>query len=400
MLEKMMENHRILIAIPIILALLSLVLIGFNGLEQGVDLKGGSQAELQLLGSVTPTELQNSLDAKLNTNNIKVTNNGNNKVTVELENNINSSTFTNALDGKAKVISYNEIGPVLSEEAMGQIYIAMLFAFLFMAITVFIVFREPVPSVAIILAALCDILIALGGMSIFKIPLSIASVGALLMLIGYSVDTDILLTTRLLKRREGTVEERAKNAMYTGLTMSFAAIAAMGILFIVTIIIMPEATTLSNISAVLVIGLIGDILSTWLMNLGILKTYIDWRQSKKQEKYNTNTSSTKDNKSSNKSNEKETEESNKKSKLGFKDRLKKKSAVEDDEIMYKIEEELEKIDNMEQLEAEEIIQSSTEGSAEEIVESKPKSSKKSKNKKSNKKVNKRKAKKQRGKGGK
>ena len=395
-----MENHRILIAIPIILALLSLVLIGFHGLEQGVDLKGGSQAELQLLGSVTPTELQNSLDAKLNTNNIKVTSNGNNKVTVELENNINSSTFTNALDGKAKVISYNEIGPVLSEEAMGQIYIAMLFAFLFMAITVFIVFREPVPSVAIILAALCDILIALGGMSIFKIPLSIASVGALLMLIGYSVDTDILLTTRLLKRREGTVEERAKNAMYTGLTMSFAAIAAMGILFIVTVIILPEATTLRNISAVLVIGLIGDILSTWLMNLGILKTYIDWRQSKKQEKYNTNTSSTKDNKSSNKSNEKETEESNKKSKLGFKDRLKKKSAVEDDEIMYKIEEELEKIDNMEQLEAEEIIQSSTEGSAEEIVESKPKSSKKSKNKKSNKKVNKRKAKKQRGKGGK
>ena len=394
-----MENHRILIAIPIILALLSLVLIGFHGLEQGVDLKGGSQAELQLLGSVTPTELQNSLDAKLNTNNIKVTSNGNNKVTVELENNINSSTFTNALDGKAKVISYNEIGPVLSEEAMGQIYIAMLFAFLFMAITVFIVFREPVPSVAIILAALCDILIALGGMSIFKIPLSIASVGALLMLIGYSVDTDILLTTRLLKRREGTVEERAKNAMYTGLTMSFAAIAAMGILFIVTIIIMPEATTLSNISAVLVIGLIGDILSTWLMNLGILKTYIDWRQSKKQEKYNINPSSTKDNKSS-KSNEKEAEESDKKSKLGFKDRLKKKSAVEDDEIMYKIEEELEKIDNMEQLEAEEIIQSSTEGSAEEIVENKPKSSKKSKNKKSNKKVNKRKAKKQRGKGGK
>ena len=211
-----MENHKILIAIPIILALLSLLLIGFNGLEQGVDLKGGSLAELQLTGSVTPTELEQTLDAKLNTNNIKVTNNGNNKVTVELENNINSSTFASAINGKAKVISYNEIGPVLSEEAMGQIYIAMIFAFLFMAITVFIVFREPVPSVAIILAALCDILIALGGMSIFKIPLSIASVGALLMLIGYSVDTDILLTTRLLKRREGTVEERAKNAMYTG----------------------------------------------------------------------------------------------------------------------------------------------------------------------------------------
>ncbi|MBQ6138568.1 MAG: protein translocase subunit SecF [Methanobrevibacter sp.] len=377
MLEKMMENHKILIAIPIILALLSLVLIGFNGLEQGVDLKGGSQAELQLLGSVTPSELEDTLDAELNTNNIKVTSNGNNKVTVELENNINSSTFTNAINGKAKVISYNEIGPVLSEEAMGQIYVAMIFAFLFMAITVFIVFREPVPSVAIILAALCDILIALGGMSIFKIPLSIASVGALLMLIGYSVDTDILLTTRLLKRREGTVEERAKNAMYTGLTMSFAAIAAMGILFVVTKIIMPEATTLSNISAVLVIGLVGDILSTWLMNLGILKTYIDWRQSKKQEKYNVGSSSSKS-----KSSKSEEE----KSKLSFKDKLKRKTEVEDDEVMTKIQEELEKIDHMEEVE-------------ENIPKSEKPSNKKS-NKKQKNKGNKRKAKKQKGKGGK
>ena len=385
MLEKMMENHKILIAIPIILALLSLVLIGFHGLEQGVDLKGGSQAELQLLDSVTPSELEDILDAKLNTQNIKMTNNGNNKVTVELENNINSSTFTSAIDGKAKVISYNEIGPVLSEEAMGQIYIAMLFAFIFMAVTVFIVFREPVPSVAIILAALCDILIALGGMSIFKIPLSIASVGALLMLIGYSVDTDILLTTRLLKRREGTVEERAKNAMYTGLTMSFAAIAAMAILFIVTKLIMPEATTLSNISAVLVIGLIGDILSTWLMNLGILKTYIDWRQSKKQDKFNVRSSSAKPEQES-KSSKEENSSDEKKSKLSLKDKLMKKTEVEDDEIMSKIQEELEKIDNMEESEELEIQEKS--------------SSKKSKKQKSGKKVNKRKAKKQKGKGGK
>ena len=378
-----MENHKILIAIPIILALLSLCLIAFNGLEQGVDLKGGSQAELQLLGSVTPTELEQTLDAKLNTKNIKVSNNGNNKVTVELENNINSSTFTSAINGKAKVISYNEIGPVLSEEAMGQIYVAMIFAFLFMAVTVFIVFREPVPSVAIILAALCDILIALGGMSLLKIPLSIASVGALLMLIGYSVDTDILLTTRLLKRREGTVEQRARNAMHTGLTMSFAAIAAMGVLFIVTKLIMPEATTLSNISAVLVIGLIGDILSTWLMNLGILKTYIDWRQSKKQEKYNISSTLDKVEKTDKKSESSE-ESSESKSKLSFKDKLRKKTEVEDDPIMSKIEEELEKIDEQE-----------------ESMKNQQKSSNKKSNKpKSSKKGNKRQAKKQKGKGGK
>ena len=385
MFDKIMENHKALIAIPIILALLSLALISFNGIEQGVELKGGSLAELQLTGSTSVDDLESQLTKELNTNNIKVTSNGENKVTVELENNVNSSTFSKAIDGKAKVISYNEIGPVLSEEAMGQIYIAMLFAFLFMAVTVFIVFREPVPSVAIILAALCDILIALGGMSILHIPLSIASVGALLMLIGYSVDTDILLTTRLLKRREGTVDERARNAMHTGLTMSCAAIAAMGILYIVTVIIMPEATTLSNISAVLVIGLIGDILSTWLMNLGILKTYIDWRQSKKQDKFNI------DAPKSNESKSKSKEEDGKSESKSFKDRFKR--SKDDDS------EDSESEDSSKDSESED---SSNDIDSSEEEKSSGKDKKSSKKTKSNKKGNKRKTKKskKKGKGGK
>ena len=245
--------------------------------------------------------------------------------------------------------------------------------------------REPVPSVAIILAALCDILIALGGMSILHIPLSIASVGALLMLIGYSVDTDILLTTRLLKRREGTVDERARNAMHTGLTMSCAAIAAMGILYIVTVIIMPEATTLSNISAVLVIGLIGDILSTWLMNLGILKTYIDWRQSKKQDKFNI------DAPKSNESKSKSKEEDDKSESKSFKDRFKR--SKDDDS------EDSESEDSSKDSESED---SSNDIDSSEEEKSSGKDKKSSKKTKSNKKGNKRKTKKskKKGKGGK
>ena len=404
MFDKIMENHKALIAIPIILALLSLALISFNGIEQGVELKGGSLAELQLSDSVSISDLEDQLTQELNTKNIKVTSNGENKVTVELENNVNSSTFTKAIDGKAKVISYNEIGPVLSEEAMGQIYIAMLFAFLFMAITVFIVFREPVPSVAIILAALCDILIALGGMALLHIPLSIASVGALLMLIGYSVDTDILLTTRLLKRREGTVNERARNAMHTGLTMSFAAIAAMGILYIVTVLIMPEATTLSNISAVLVIGLIGDILSTWLMNLGILKTYIDWKQSKKQDKYNISSSRTEDKSEDEPSKSKEKSKDKSKADKSSEEKSESKS-LKDRFRRSKEDEDSSNDEDSDETKSDDLNKESSEDLSNETEspeEDKSKDKKSSKKTKSNKKGNKRKAKKKqkKGKGGK
>jgi len=57
--------------------------------------------------------------------------------------------------------------------------------------------------------------------------------------------------------------------------MSITAIASMTALYLVTLFIIPEARVLSNIAAVLIIGLAGDILTTWLMNLGILRWYLE-----------------------------------------------------------------------------------------------------------------------------
>lgn len=283
MLEKFMNNYKLLIVIPVIITILALGLIAFNGIDEGIELKGGSIAVLKMNESTSSSVLENQLKTSLNNQGVdvqevNVVSNRGTDITVEMGSEVNSTVFNNALANKGNITSYNAIGPVLSEEAMTQIYWAMAFAFLFMAITVFIIFREPVPSLGVILAAASDIIIAIGGMSLFNIPLSIASVGALLMLIGYSVDTDILLTTRILKRKEGTIIERAKEAMKTGLTMSIAAIASMAVLYIVTIVMIPEASTLSNIAAVLMIGLAADILTTWFMNLGILRWYVEWKK--------------------------------------------------------------------------------------------------------------------------
>ncbi|AAB85346.1 protein-export membrane protein, SecF [Methanothermobacter thermautotrophicus str. Delta H] len=242
-----------------------------------VDLKGGALAELTLEKSVTQAELESLLREKLGTGDIKVLSIRGERVTVQFGTDMDVVKVSEALRGTATINSYKAVGPVLSKQAMNQIYWAIGFAFLFMSVTVFIIFRDPVPSLAVILAAASDIIIAVGGMSLFGIPLSLASVGAILMLIGYSVDTDILLTTRVLKRRKGTINERALGAMKTGVTMSIAAIASMAALYLVTVFVMPEARVLSDIAAVLIIGLLADILTTWLMNLGILRWYLEVR---------------------------------------------------------------------------------------------------------------------------
>ena len=69
-----------------------------------------------------------------------------------------------------------------------------------------------------------DIVVALGGMGLFGIPLGVASVGGLLMLLGFSIDTDMLSAVRILKRNDATPEIRAFSTFKTGLTMTFTAI--------------------------------------------------------------------------------------------------------------------------------------------------------------------------------
>ena len=278
MIDKILDSYKPLIIIPVIITLLALGIILSGGLKEGIDLKGGSIAVIQMTAPVTNDQLvtmiSNSTGVPADL--ITSTTTGNNQSTVQITGSAADVVeVASAINGVATIQSYNSVGPLLSNQSLTQVYYAIAFAFLFMSITVFIIFRNFVPSIAVILAALCDIIIAIGGMSLFGIPLSLASVGALLMLIGYSVDTDILLTTRVLKRREGTIVERAKDAMGTGFTMAAAAIGSMVALYLVVLFLMPNAKVLDQIAAVLIIGLVADVLATWLMNLGILRWYME-----------------------------------------------------------------------------------------------------------------------------
>lgn len=276
--ERIFKSYKPLIAIPVIITLIALVILVTVGLTQGIDLKGGSTVVIQLQKDTSSSELKNIISNAINNDQVEVTSISNGQATVEITGQTDLIVLTNSLGGTGTIISFQSVGALLSAQALNQVYYAIAFAFIFMAITVFIVFRNFVPSMAVILAALSDIIIALGGMAIFGIPLSVASVGAILMLIGYSVDTDILLTTRILKRREGTINERALDAMKTGFTMAAAAIGSMVTLYLVVVFLIPYASTLGQIASVLIIGLVADVLATWLMNLGILRWYMEARR--------------------------------------------------------------------------------------------------------------------------
>jgi preprotein translocase subunit SecF len=140
-----------------------------------------------------------------------------------------------------------------------------------MAIVVFAAFRNFVPSVAVVISALSDIIITAAIMDVVGITLSLGTTAALLMLIGYSVDSDILLTTRLLKRK-GKLEEKMSGAFRTGIIMTSTTFTAVFAMFIVSAI--GNVVIIRDISAVLLIGLAVDVMNTWLLNAGLLKWYM------------------------------------------------------------------------------------------------------------------------------
>jgi preprotein translocase subunit SecF len=160
--------------------------------------------------------------------------------------------------------SYEEVTPTLGAFFLNHMIQIIIAAFIIIAIAVFAVFRIPIPSLAVVFGAGNDILIALGAMGAFGIPMGLASVGGLLMLIGYSIDTEMLSSIRILKRSEDTVTHRAFATMKTGTTMTVAAIISFATLFAIAYIF--YIPTYIEIAGVAMFGLIADIFTTWFGN--------------------------------------------------------------------------------------------------------------------------------------
>lgn len=180
--------------------------------------------------------------------------------------------------GSDAAFQTREVSPVLGAAFVETSITVALVAIVAIVLVVFVFFREFIPSIAVIEAGLFDMLAALAGMAVFNIPLSLNTIPALLMLVGYSIDTDILLTTRVLKRNDFTPAIRAGESMLTGITMTLATIVAVSIMLVFSYL--QSITVIFEIAAVLLFGMIGDLVATWCTNAPILLWYVESKNSK------------------------------------------------------------------------------------------------------------------------
>jgi preprotein translocase subunit SecF len=263
-------TDRQLAAIPVVVLVLALFVLGgwylMTGtpVTPGIDFTGGT--ELQIQTGASEGQIQSTLGA----DSVSPVGSAQNTYLVTLGSSDTDAIAQQARQAGYEVQSVQSISASFGGDSQQLAIVGVLVAFAGMSVLAFVLFRTVVPSLAIVISAFSDIVVPLALMNLFGIQLSLGTVAALLMLIGYSVDSDILLTNHVL-RRSGDFYESAYRAMRTGVTMTITSIAAMAVMAIVSSVF--AIPLLPQIGTVLVFGLVVDLMNTYLLNMSLLRWY-------------------------------------------------------------------------------------------------------------------------------
>ena len=280
-------SNRQLVAVPlVVIGLALLVLVAWSLLvtgtpaqpgspvSMGVDFTGGTELTVETTASAAEIEsafdpapvsiqrVQGSADRFIVT-----FQSGDGDVLVD-----QADSNLPSLSGNERVVQAQQsTTAAFAEDLQWLAVLGVIVAFAGMSVIAFILFRSFVPSVAIVVSAFGDIVVPVALMDVLGMQLSLGVVAALLMLIGYSVDSDILLNNHVL-RRSGGFYESAYRAMRTGVTMTLTSISAMTVMSVVAYLF--RIDLLVSIGIVLVFGLVTDLLNTYLLNMSLLRWYV------------------------------------------------------------------------------------------------------------------------------
>ena len=265
-------SNRQLAAVPLaVLAVALLIILGAYVLtgtpvDLGIEFTGGTELRFDA-GGASDAEVRETF-SEVEIENLRSV--GNERELVVGPDVDSERLETLAEDAGYDVLSIESRSANFGADAQQQAIIGLTIAFIGMSVLVALIFRTFVPSLAIVASAFSDIAIPIALMNVLGIDLTLGAVAALLMLIGYSVDSDILLNNHVL-RRHGGFYESSYRAMRTGVSMTLTSISAMTTMAVVAWLFGIEL--MFDIALILVFGLSADLLNTYMLNMSLLRWY-------------------------------------------------------------------------------------------------------------------------------
>ncbi|MCL9816727.1 protein translocase subunit SecF [Natronocalculus amylovorans] len=268
-------SNRQLAAVPLAVLAVALLIIGgwyvATGypVNPGLEFIGGTELRIDVEDGDARAQIDEAFAAEPDSVR-QVASDGSYIITFRAGDASTSELESQANDAGFEVRAIDSVSPSFGSDTQFLALGGLLVAFTGMSVLVFAMFRTFVPSVAVVASAFSDVMVPLAMMNLLGIELTLGTVAALLMLIGYSVDSDILLNNSIL-RRTGDFYESTNWAMRTGVTMTVTSIAAMTVMTIAAWIF--GIGLLTAIGIILVIGLLTDLMNTYLLNVSLLRWY-------------------------------------------------------------------------------------------------------------------------------
>ena len=191
--------------ISIILFILSIFLIGFKGLNYGIDFKGGTLIELRTDPSINASTIRDSLNS-MNLGDVNVKRFGkvgDYLIKVEQKNTNDNNLIpeikkklSNNLNSEIDFRRVENVGPKVSSELLESSIIAISLALAAMLFYIWIRFEWQF-SIGSIIALFHDVVITLGIFSILSLEINLSIIAAVLTIVGYSMNDTVVIYDRI-----------------------------------------------------------------------------------------------------------------------------------------------------------------------------------------------------------
>jgi len=271
-------SNRQLVAVPLVVLALSLAILGGwwavtgSPVDKGIDFTGGAEVTVESSSELSRASVADIFDYPIVSVQGISGAEGGNRYVITFDDSAEIDEIRQTADATEgmELLGSGTTSPLFGAQNQQLAVVGVAIAFLGMSLLAFGLFRTFVPSIAIVISAFSDIMIPLAVMNLLGIELSLGIVAALLMLIGYSVDSDILLNNHVL-RRSGGFYESTYRAMQTGVTMTVTSISAMAVMAVTATLF--GIDLMADIGLVLVLGLSADLMNTYMLNVTLLRWY-------------------------------------------------------------------------------------------------------------------------------
>ena len=219
------KNRKIAYIISVVIILVGLISIIFQGFNYGIDFAGGTLLQIRFNKSISTTEVRNVLrEFNLSQSTIQKLSENEfviriGKIDSEQRMEILTAFKENLTD--LEVLRVETVGPVIGENLKKLAFYALLFAFIGIILYITIRFEFKF-SIVSILALFHDCLIVLGIFSLLQKEITISIIAAVMTIVGYSINNTIVILDRLRENIKFKTREPFENLINMSINQSLS----------------------------------------------------------------------------------------------------------------------------------------------------------------------------------